>query len=1571
MIYGPDNEKAFDNPLQSILSENLGKGTGPKNISEYLWAGVRGAVSSGKTEFFKLGGLSSNNLGNLSKGNTKATLRKPMAQFLRDIDPYEVGLNSSRLERITFGSQEYSDLTKNLGGRAKRFLDKLSGLSFTDKDFGDSNPILLWDKSRRALFYGHEATGFAPVPISGQGLLDSNIVNIGYTRVSSSGFRSDFGSKSFIDLAYKALKSSTDDYFSTLRSLRKIRKLNLPGKNIKKKELKLRSMLRSGTTFRGMDISFYSAMMGSSELYNIDYSFGGFAEIGVSPIRAHHLVNKLENITAALNTLRKTGKIVDSGDINLQGLSKVEAFDRLTSLVNEFPKELSNILYGGEQVNDFYAYLKAEYLLGVDKNLFLPNVRLLKDVFGDLPLHEGALKKGMFHMSKVGPIQRSQVSRLGTRAFPRYILNSFADIAESSSIENLALRGLPLTIGVLDTTDELASRLLTQEGGQILTPLGEKFLRQQVFSGQAVFGASDLAQRAKLEDFLEAITGKKISLASFANQTLNLETTYSNVDVDRAINKHIKTKDLTDTQKSLRKTLLKGKGRGRRAHHFAGTIKAMAGHTLTTVESRGDSIVLNFKTTEDYTPGAYELVTGARRSTAVRPTDSHYLKELANKAGIEGVHMLVGKDEFMKMSPGIILVETFFEQVSRHPGGKAIIESITGGKYREIVGVGSQGNITRSVPALGSLKEAVEKIKRLLSSWENGSDPGLKSLAEKILKGEKLNPEAFQAEMQKAGVAGIRIFHTSGGMRADFMGDINLLRSQRFGVQKLLTMGAGTRLLGYDTPMDHPVFRMFYDSLLRSRPGQFRIDSETLTLRFARNSELKEILEKMAGIGLTVSDRRKVARLENGKIIYKDNVLDSVPSLESFRFKETGGIEKQALKNTVVGKGTVFLDLGKSVRVKIGDKETTIRHLPIASNYLSLDKSMSGRVIVGKTSPAYNLINLINRLEAGEDPGGLAEDIGTYITRFTKEIPRKTKNRAGILEKQTTTLVSMATRVRLIPQRGSRFNRKNFSDVSQAFEVNVGQAEIMDYLARKETIDPEGVKAIREKLDKKGFTYTLLTADPTQRPEHQIVVKLFMDREISKSKIGQLNLSMHPVLFRMFERDTDRDAIIAYLLEGMGKKINPEELETLYKKQQELLKPFLAWHHYELLNKGPVENFLDAAKKHLISAGDIVSGGRLSEYLSQKMEAATGYNIKRAFDDWINVLAFGDEEEVAKMAIKPEAKALATQYRQSITKQKMGIVDAAFQAVYQSGVSKGKISNANILARSLLDISERAVKEGMSLEQITDLAQVSVKQFLTTESKDKRREIFAMAHALKLSGDENFNAVDEILKDLQNGADYNSIAGKIDKLGDKTIEVVSRIMAETLGVGAALNEQIGKKPVNLVRQVRSRTSSKINPLTQIAEMIDESDVTPGASSPASDTLKEAATRVSSWQDIINNITKNKYALGIGAGAATLGAIGLGIGSMDPQISPPPPIDVSQPMDIGPQIGPLSNNLRLDSSRPVALSAKSSASGNRSYGNVVQINGNQSFVNLNIRDTTRVIHPYSLESNARRSMNSDF
>lgn len=1569
----------FDNPVSSILKTTLGVGNPIKSVSDYLW-GIVGALknNAGKLD---VESIFTRPVGDIpSKGkSTRDFLKKPMRQFLSTMDPHGIVANRSRLKEIAINSMEYKELLRDIGvtgGAGSRLRN--SFFAEIQKSYianhGGDNPILLWDKAKRALFYGSTTTGFAPIPVA-QPFHGGNFsalaearINIGYNSYTSFGLTamssSSVTSLSPIEAIYLGLNREAAKYSSgaspIFRSLSRLRRTQLGLVNSSGKQLTVGQLLQPGEYIKGASSVFTQAAMGLKNVV-------GFQGSGV-PLQ--RLISSRADASAAINIITRSGAVPHIGGLILNTKSQLQAFKQARQVLDSYSEKMLE-QYKALGISEYYPYIKPEYIGGLSKNMVVPYVEGIRRVFGDPSITGGFAKKGLFQMFKVGPLSPSQLGRVGRGAFPTFATYEGLEDAVGSGITNMAFRGMPLTVGVMDFKNALSSRLFTQEGGAILTRSGAKKLAQRLPMGQVVLGASDIGKLKQIEELISAATGSSIGLLTEGKSVLNLGTNFTAQDV------HIATllskkgnavhawKDLTDIQKSLRKVLLRGgKGKARRLHPYTGTLKAVAGHTLSTVETRGDSVVLSFMSKRDMVPGASELEIGGRRLTAVRVAKGHPMFNYTGDADV-----LVSRDEFLKMSQDNVFLNTFFSR-ARSAGKFDLVRSrISAIGETTVTGTTNVGQIGHSVPtfSLNNYKKVAAQARALVDEWSASGDPALMKLASSIYSGAGSGPSKALSQL---GLRGISSFIITGGMRSDFMHDINVMRGQRLTPTKILSLVSGARLLGYSSPEDSPIAAPFLRMFNAKAGGEFGINYATGRVYAKESSALKAAMGHMLGMGLQ-APTGDVVTIANGRFMRNGVPLEALPGLSSFTH-QAGGVPFSQLKGTMLAKSRkiTYIDLGKRVPISLGGKAPRmVRYLPISTDILRLNKGVGGRLVVGGNHPGYNLVRLLHQLEAGISPSELEGSISAYSRSLLGSMSRQVKGTRGALEHSMTVNVRSSIGVRLAPQRSMEFTHENFLDSKHAFDVYIGESELDDFFRRRTSMVPEEINVLKKRLKDRGYLYTMIAADPTQRPEHQALVRLRVGKGYSSNRIGQINLSANPMLFKMFERDVDRDKLSMYFMDAL-QTVDDKVMEDAILRQEARLRPSLYMHKYELLKERGdyVGSLGKKAKNFLRNAAEAIGIEHLTAYFSQKTQAHFGYTIGRAVDRWIGTLAFGSAEELSSMAIKPEAQALANRFRAGMSADKMSAFNAVYQSIYQGGVQKGAKAPLLDLAESLVGMREKALEKGLTYEQITDEISSSVAEFIKHQTK--RREFYSSPYLLRKAGAED-SSLRHILADLERGAVQNLKDSDISRLQSAVDLQASKLIGEVLGIGYAIQPGIGKIPTN----VRSVLEDKARPGADLgkkvaAQIYGDTELEAGSISNLKKLIekeKKAATESKSLVNIFEGLSANKKAIFVGA-AAGLGVLAFG-GLMSPSAPMPPAIDDSQPTDMGPAIA--GGNSRLYGAKTLPANNIVPFAGSRGYSPVRRPSSNTSFTNVRVTDRTRTVHPYISEKQAYRQMNSDF
>lgn len=210
---------------------------------------------------------------------------------------------------------------------------------------------------------------------------------------------------------------------------------------------------------------------------------------------------------------------------------------------------------------------------------------------------------------------------------------------------------------------------------------------------------------------------------------------------------------------------------------------------------------------------------------------------------------------------------------------------------------------------------------------------------------------------------------------------------------------------------------------------------------------------------------------------------------------------------------------------------------------------------------------------------------------------------------------------------------------------------------------------------------------------------------------------------------------------------------------------------------------------------------------------------------------------------------------------------------------------------------------------------------------------------------------------------------KVKEIRGVLQEQAARVLGASLGVGYALQPHIKNKPKNLRSVLEDTLYPGTDTIKKVAgTILETSDIDPGITPELEEAIavakeaKDTAAKTKGLKNILNN---NKKALLYGslAGIATL-ALGGAVSSFAG--SPlPPPIDVSQPQDTGPNLEGITRVF----SPTQGIQRRSM--GNRQYSDIMKANTFPSTTNVHFIDEYGSRNDFMLDKQLNRQLYSDF
>jgi hypothetical protein len=1315
----------------------------------------------------------------------------------------------------------------------------------------------------------------------------------------------------------------------------------------------LEGLLDAGIEQRGINIS--EGAFWTSNRIILDPSSGGFTDL-------FEAAKGFSHYQTGMNILSKTaGSFVPPQFMELGGTIG-EVFARLEEQkTNYFSKLASSMTaHAGESS---FVFIKPEYLTGASEETIRGVERTpikfagpaMGKIFGT-KFEEHTLAKGLFQLanleSQVGP------AAVGSP----YVVEGMEAI---SSQMQMGMR-----IGVVETGTRQQLANLFGEGGALLTKAGaDKFARERLVSGSLTLPSVEQGTIGAVERIfgLNLAQGDKLTGLSLQPQ-LNLGTDFN--------------------------TLRAAAGRG------AGLVDILreGNVQLTQVQRTAAGLRLDFGSTGRQTPATVEMLAAARRFSANMPSSSHPLYKAINASALANVDMLVGVDEFNKMLGPQVYLTNFIDRVSQRAGSAEI--------FTETFGLQSTGRGVKIRDFDTGFSQAQAMVKKL-----SGGTDEEKALAREITQGVEL-----QGLTGKAGITSVRTFGVAGGVRLDFMGDINMMNPLRMTASKMETLGTGFSTLGYANAMDDPLVAIMASSGPDWRKGNYSIDPKSGRLVIGKDNIVRNFARTLSGLGALHSGKG-VSSLggSTNVITAKDGLylqgkkLNLLPDMEQFSFIE-GGVPKSVLGGTLLDPDPkmrgqlLYLDLGKEIQLNLGGKTPRgIRYLPISTEIFRSLKGPYDRIPIGRDNPAYQIIETLTELQTslGERPFSPAEaaltgkplaqrlspaQIGALGQGYTKVI-QNLQGKEGLAQDLSTIVLHQGTRARLAPRRTDFFFKD--MNIERALTVSVTEDDLYDFFKRKGGEAGSAIEKqfnyIKERIKSGKEIFMGVSVDPAQRAEHFQVMRLHVEKGAKSPKIGQLNLNISPFLEKMFERDLDRDVANFLALSGstyddLSADQVQVKLAERFKREGKLLKHAFYLHKATMM-ASPItdgQNILSRLGRTL--EGGLEAGakmiGKLAETLTGYVgpQKSLGYTIVRSADDVMRTLV-SKGAKVGSSELGMNTKFFGGDFLDEVVEQypskKLGAVQVGMQALYQGAVQKGANKSAlEELAKSLAAVSEgmpSSVGSVYDLEDASAMIKGRVSDVLQEQSSKLRafRDLSYIA--------ESNPSLGKLLDDLERGAmDAVSTAAAEKEVVRQVIDTQSDLISRYLVAGAVIRSKGGTPAVpssimsghtpeaERALGVMLRNLGEVPPEPAGAGAGGIADATgPGGATPSKSMFKQVSDFVSA--------TENRKFV---AGAAVGALVGAGIVSMatGPEAPMPRDIDTRQPTDHGPQIHSASPKVYGSGSSMHSPRMSSPYGPERVDGYTMY---NRSTPNISISDKRSSYDPRLIESHMRRIANSDY
>lgn len=1085
-----------------------------------------------------------------------------------------------------------------------------------------------------------------------------------------------------------------------------------------------------------------------------------------------------------------------------------------------------------------------------------------------------------------------------------------------------------LKVAVVDLQNEQYSRLLFGEGGAYMTPSGAEKLAFRAPVGTMKITSPDTS----VTNAIEELFGVNLSKG---DQIVDQIPSFTKADVRAAL----RGDELTDTQKLIRKVLgPKGYNRG--------LLLQIAGHqaTLNQIKMTPDKIELSFLSGRKVVPETIETVVGGRRSTGGSIERSH-LKDMASRLGVDYV---IAADEFAKTHGQDVLTTNFIHQLRQHPQGEALLRDTFGNSLVEKI---KQTKLTQ-VPEITDANTAFLQATAKLNEWKKSDNLSLRMLAHRVEYGQ-------EASLPIQGVKGIKIFGMRGGRRSDFMGDINMMKGVRMSLSKMQILANSSRLLGYSSSYDDPVFAGLTSRHSVWSKGLIRIRQGSNQLTLSRNHTMHKFASALLGTP-NIDSGATVLRIGKNGLELDGKSLARLPSISAFSHS-AGGVHSDLLKDTVLGLDTdlAYLDLGVSRKISILGKEREMRYLPIPLQYLRATPGAHGFTTVGKSHTGYDFLKSLTELESnqGFDPARPLE-----YTKLVKALA----GRDGIFAKTNTLHIKFGTRARISPDTMGAFSKADLLDPNKFYTSVISEEAFKDWYLRKAGVaSGPNRSATMDAIRKRGYFYGIVGVDPAQRAEHMMLQKIHVKKSGIASFFGQLNITLNPLFHRSVERDIDRDVVNLISMEGLA---DQAALEDRFIRQTKKISPFVRYYNRQLEAAGSATSVgrLSKLVDHLVTKPFVKALDYIEDFIG--VPKSLGYSMVRASDEIMaNITAYGLKG--AKQMGVLDRGVPSSVIEQVISKfkdpEKVSVIQQLMQSMYQGAVQKGH-GKAGLtgLGEGLINLGQKYRKTNFNLETVEEEASALFEEFLQNE---KERAFMALDWMT------NQGMLDKKTTDLMLGDLTRASKEELARAEATVIKKTAQLLGSYVGVGAVLSSTVTKQP-NTVRSLLQKTVGENTSYDELNSLMrgivgaaeDKAQNQFGESVLESIEKKQAAQAGSKIIAAKKFATDNKFLMGLGVGAVMGGALV----SLMSGPSMPRDIDIRQPEDLAPE--------PIFSSRPPRVYGTNqgfTSSRRRENLSMPAVSpyrmSTSSSSNITIREKSASNNPYLLERQMREISNSDY
>ena len=1527
-----------------------------------------------------------------------------VSHLMKSMDPYGV-LKRINQFKVYEGAKGFAEIGQQLSHRMGIVVNsdkfdpwhttgpntKSVGLDRLFEEIGSTLPDLKIFAKGEELYIGTLHGGLAPLAVQGKkGLIESGLVQIGRASRSARSatmpikgvetertFAELFYEK-LVDVFHKATFMTGQGGRAASSFIQGVAKLNQStvGFNLKGK-VTLAHLLDSGPTIKGMKTSSYTAMYKSVETMIVsDTDFINMTtkeladKLGSGSLR---ILGAQKDASDALKTMHQVMKSRGKAPIKAADgttLNPRVALRQAFNTLSEISKKLPEI-YQDFGAIGLHSLTKPDFLANVEKGAVMPS-KLAGSAFGSERGPTGQIK-GEHHRKKVAYLLNNEkiaIKKAGGRIVPAFVTEDEFNISRTTGTGRRTFR-----VGVVDSLNVGEERFLFGDSGSLLTPRGTRKLVKTLPLGRI---SVKNASQEMLVGYRQ-LTGMSALEGELAAVTIN------SLDVQRALDKRIKGRNLSTKQRGLRKVIAASR-------RDIGIFKAWAdgslpGATDKTVilapKRSGDGIVIDLLSSHKNlrAAGSTTMVTGGRRSTSVPVRRDHVLAgdlsalgRLGGQVGMAkelGVDILVPRTEFMKMR-GMqrqnMFLTNFFATMRRNPevaskylpGMSSVTSSWThDGQVSAII-----KNETEATA------QALRVIRDLRKSGKAGA-----ALAKQIVRGSKVN---IQGTALGGLARGLQVFDVEGFARSDVFQDVSMSKPARATLGKIKTMSFGSSLLGYNTPDMDPLLT----GILGKLEGQ-GIKWNHASKDFVMNNDdaIYKFAEALYTPGNVAPAAEDILTMRKGKMFLGDQELRALPEFGRFQHRQ-GGVPAEDLKGTILDpslrKKFAYIDIGESkdfgfLGVGEGEKGGALlkgkktRYVPLPMDMLRLG---TGKITttIDKKHPGYHYIRALAIAQLGDDPGtmtsfhnALKQGVGTVFDTI--------RGKEGLLARRGSVTLPAGFGSRLIPQQSTLINSSNFADPTKLFEGAVSRKQLIAAIKIREgRMSKDAFSSLMNIAEKGDHIYSGMFADPTQRAEHAWMMKYkISDAEfVSKSKISEvaMDLQVHPLAQLMWERDNDADRIVNNFLFG-----NEKAYEDRIARQAKAISPMMNFFRtqYEKIDRG-------TSKIAKMTMDEI-----FSTWSGQKMFASLGYSeVRPTLERLLPMLLSEGVEGLAARGMKHgglsgiNASHVAKIRELIPNNEELAGALSLSQYLFQGGVGKAKSKmGLQELTEGLLGLTEKG-KYGLDITDSVTKAHDLFYKFLADSDKNR---IFGVADLL------DRKSTPFVLEGLQKGAAIG--------IEEMRLHKAAFLLASTVGLGYALSPYTDNsytlaglaEDTSIYKDAKSYLKRIFAPILGINPV--EKETSSGAADMADTQGKQLIeavipgkanlkSRLSGLKEEIfkdmKTMSKSKYFKPIAYSLAGLAGLGIINRMTAPSFdSPlPPPSDTSRPMDVGPTVPEMSAAPRINSSRYTP-----SASRHRHNQNFGSVNAN--FFQPRTSNNIRIDDRTSSKSNSwlvRRQMNKE-